>query len=548
MKIDKPFRAMDTSFQSYLLKYILPIAILSFIPAIYSEVAGIAFIYRAIFLALGAICTLLVALYPFMKMYARNTEILHTMPLVITHLSILSTSSLKRDQILEKIIERKEYGPIVEEFKRVKDLTNRMNISFSQSCRIQAKRTTSPVITDFLDRFANSSDAGESFATFLKNEQESTFQTYEIGYTSAINLLDLTKEVYISVIAVVLFMTILVGLLPFIQSSPITQYVSLAILLFVIVLISLVFGIKTVLPMDPIWVRNQKKTEIDKKIRKVAIISIPVAVFIFFLLAYLTSLPIQIDIALSFTALVYAGVCARNEQAKIKSRDENYPTFIRATGSTAGVVKHIGEAIERLSTHEFGNLGETLIRLNRRLKSKIRGTESPWDAFGRESGSNLIYEFTHMFSSSVDAGSDIGEASMTLNNNFLRIQGMRMKRFQSAAGYRWVIYGVGAAVGIVFSITFIVIFMMQDLYSSIPGTATEYFGGLFVITAPLPYIAKAITSIIIMIIYSIAGSMVIKDAEAGRDETMLTDIAGIAWVLAAAWIVSDLLLSKALGT
>jgi hypothetical protein len=68
-----------------------------------------------------------------------------------------------------------------------------------------------------------------------------------------------------------------------------------------------------------------------------------------------------------------------------------------------------------------------------------------------------------------------------------------------------------------------------------------------VITAPLPEVARAITSIIIMITYPIAGSMVIKDAEAGRDETMLTDIAGIAWVLAAAWIVSDLLLSKALG-
>jgi len=531
----------------YNLHYTLPVALITAIVAIYIMLQGIGLVFSLLFIFIAIVCIAFVAVYPFMNAYVRNNQINNLMPIVITHLSVLSSSPMERSQIMDEIIERKEYGPVVEEFKRVNELTRNLNISFADACRIQAKRTTSQTMADFFDRFANSTDAGERFSTFLNNEQQSVFQTYEIAYTGSINTLDLTKEVYISMISTILFMLIMVCVIPFIQGAPVTLYVALAIILFLVVVLSLVFGVRLVLPADPIWVQNQRKTEVDERIRLYSILSIPFCFVVFFVLAYLTSLPIQIDVAAALTPPIFCGYYARKEQAKVKNRDENYPTFIRSIGSTAGVVRRIDEAIEKLSTHEFGNLSVMITNLNKRLKSRIRATEDPWHTFGRESGSYLIYEFTHMFASAAESGGDIASGSLNINNNFLRILGMRKKRFQSAAGYRWIVYGVGAAVGIVFSIAFSVVFMMQDLYGLVSVFSEEHLGGLFMANVPLPYIAKPIASVVIIVAYSIAGAFIIKDAESGRDATMFVDIAGIAWFLAISWVISDFVMGWAIA-
>ena len=534
------YRSLKTNALNYNVKYTLPVAIITLILVIYISILGLGLIYSILFVFLALICIIMVALYPFMNARVRNQQINNLMPLVITHLSVLSNSPMNRDQIIDEIIARKEYGPIVEEFKRINELTKNLNISFSDACRIQVKRTTSQNMADFLDRLANSTDAGERFSTFLNNEQQSVFQTYEIYYTGTISTLDLTKEVYISVISSILFMLIMICVIPFLQGTPITVYTTLSIILFLVVTLCMVFAIRLVLPSDSIWVKSEKKSDIDRRIRFYFIVSIPICFTVFFLLAYLLpTVPIQIDVAAALTPPAYCGYYARKEQAKVKNRDENYPTFVRGLGSTAGVVKKVDDAVDRLSSHEFGHLTEMIVRMNRRMKSKVKATEDPWHTFGRETGSNLIYEFTHMFHSSIESGGDIAESAMTINNNFLRITGMRKKRFQSAAGYRWVVYGVGVSVGIVFSIAFSVVFMMQNLYGMILPVSTQYLGGLFKAVAPLPYIAKPIASIVIISAYSIAGSFIIKDAESGRDATMLTDLAGISWLLAISWVVSD---------
>ncbi len=542
------YKVMKRDSLSYNLLYTLPVALVTFLLAFYVMFLGYGLVYSVLFMIIAAVCTLFVALYPLMNAYVRNNQINNLMPLIITHLATLSTSPMNRDQIIDEIIERKEYGPAVEEFKRVNELTKNLNISFADACRIQAKRTTSQTMADFFDRLANSADAGEQFSTFLNNEQQSAFQTYEIAYAGAINTLDLTKEVYISAISSILFMLIMMCILPFIQAAPITMYASLSIILFLVTVLCLVFGVRLILPADPIWVQNQKKTEVDRRIRLYSAISIPFCFVVFFTFAYLLPfIPIQIDVAAALTPPIFCGYYARKEQAKVKNRDENYPTFIRAVGSTAGVVKKIEDSIERLSTHEFGYLSDMISNLNKRLKTRIKAAEDPWHTFGRESGSYLIYEFTHMFASSIEAGSDIAKGAITINNNFLNILGMRKKRFQSAAGYRWVVYGVGVSVGIVFSIAFSIIFMMQDLYGMVSASAfsTEYLGGMFSATAPLPYVMKPIASIIIIVAYSIAGAFVIKDSESGRDATMFVDMVGIAWLLAISWVISDVIMSWA---
>ena len=547
MDIEKPYRLLKTTFLIYNLIYTLPVALTTFLLAFISLFRGIGSLYALLFFALAALSTLVVAVYPFMSVSVRNMQIVHVMPLILTHLAVLSTSTLNRKAIFDEIIERKEYGPVMEEFKSINDLTGRLNLSFSGACRIQSRRTTSGVMSDFFGRLANSSDAGESFSIFLKNEQQSLFQMYEIEYANAISMLDLTKELYISVISAILFTVVMISVIPFIQGAPVSMYVLLSIILFLMAVSALVFAVRMILPADPLWVRNKKRLAADLKIESIFFISLPFPFFLFFALVYLLPfIPITIDLAIALTPLFYCGFYARREQGKVKNRDSNYPTFIRALGSTAGVIKRLEDALDRLSAHEFGQLSTMVIRLDRRFKSRIKGSETPWQVFGRETGSNLIYEFTHMFSSAIESGGDLAESAMIINNNFLRMLGNRKKRYQSAAGYRWVVYGVGATVGIVFSIAFSLVFMMQDLGSNVSAFSSEHLGGMFMATMPMPYIAKDIISIIVILAYSFAGAFIIKDSEAGRNSTILTDMVGIAWVVAACWVISDMVI-PALG-
>jgi flagellar protein FlaJ len=537
------YRAMKKSAISYNLLYTLPVAIVTSALVACAVVFNLGLIFFVSFLLLALVFTGFVAFYPVMNSYVRNQQINNLMPLVVTHLAVLSTSAMSKDQIVDEILDRSEYGPAVEEFKVVSDLTKNLNVSFADACRIQSKRTASQTMSDFFDRLANSTDAGEQFSVFLNNEQTSIFQTYEVSYTASISALDMTKEVYISMIAAVLFMLIMMCVIPFIQGAPITLYAALAIIAFLVTLLALVFGIRTILPGDPLWVRNKKKTHVDRRVRLYSAVSIPLCFVVFFVLfLFVTFIPVQIDVAAALTPLTLCGYYARKEQAKVKNRDENYPTFIRAIGSTAGMVRMMDEAVDKLSEHEFGNLSETIRDLNKRLKSKVKALEDPWHTFGRETGSFLIYEFTHMFASAVEAGGDVAQGSMMINNNFLRILGMRKKRYQSAAGYRWVVYGVAASVGLVFSIAFSVIFMMQSLYGIVSGFSVQYLGGLFSASSPLTEMAIPMISVLIITSYSIAGAFVVKDAESGRDATMGTDIAGIAWVLAISWIIGDLMM------
>ena len=164
------YRVMKKNAISYNLLYTLPVAIVTSVLVACAVIFNLGLIFFVSFLLLALVFTGFVAFYPVMNDYVRNQQINNLMPLVVTHLAVLSTSAMSKDQIVDEILDRSEYGPAVEEFKVVSDLTKNLNVSFADACRIQSKRTSSQTMSDFFDRLANSTDAGEQFSVFLNNE------------------------------------------------------------------------------------------------------------------------------------------------------------------------------------------------------------------------------------------------------------------------------------------------------------------------------------------------------------------------------------------
>ena len=121
---------------------------------------------------------MVVALLPLIYSSQKKIKVDRIVPLFITELAALSTSEMSIDHIFRILSEKKVYGPLAEDSRRMYRLIKHYNVAANEAFRFVAARTPSVQEADFFNRMGHALEIGEPLSRFLNNEHDVIMSEY----------------------------------------------------------------------------------------------------------------------------------------------------------------------------------------------------------------------------------------------------------------------------------------------------------------------------------------------------------------------------------
>lgn len=546
--IRRLYQSLDMPIEKYFTRYALPLMIAGI-----GATAALAFVFpelathslfKYLFLAIPIMFAVLAIIFPMLQGERKKIQIDRNMHLFLIRMSVLSTSKLPRKKMLEILSKVKEYEALSIEIEKIYKLMEYWNMGLADAARTVARKTPSPMLADFLDRLAHSSDAGEDLEEFLTKERDVAMSVYINKYETALKDLDLLNEIFVAVLISLMFMLVFVSLLPVFVDLSITLILPGVALVFVMVETMVLYLVKSLLPSDPIWHNIKGQTEIDR-VMKPVLPATYAACIGFAIFGFITALPLTLIVAMVVTPLLYPGFMIRREEKKVRARDENYDSFMRAVGSyAASAGSAVTDGVGRLSKHDFGELTDGIVILYKRLLTRIDQIRA-WNLFAAESGSNLISKFTEMYVVGLSVGGKVDKVIEIISDNFVKLMGVRRKRYQSSDNMLGTLYGM--SVGITFTL-FSALSLMQLL-----NQMNEQFA-LSQTTINLPIALKPFdlslaegVFLLIMLAHSLISANLVSFAGGSHKHSFYINFAILTWISTVTAIVTQLMLEKVLN-
>ncbi|MCG7841392.1 MAG: archaellar assembly protein FlaJ, partial [Methanomassiliicoccales archaeon] len=413
-----------------------------------------------------------VGMLPLISSSQRKIKVDRIFPLYITELAALSTSEMSIDRIFNIISEKKIYGPLADDSRRMYRLIKHYNVSAAEACRFVAVRTPSVQEADFFNRLGHALEIGETMSRFMYNEHDVIMSEYVLRSESSLKDLDFVKEVYTGMVTSMIFICVFISIIPLLGTMDIDIILLSIVLGFAIMEGTFIYYIGTKVPRDNIWLgwRNKSRSGYFTDLDRTLIISIVVAVLgvvILFLLLLPLNLPPLLLVSSTFLPILIPGFLITREERRIEKRDNIYGAFIRSLGrssSVAGIT--MVEAVKKLAMHKFGPLTAMVQNLSKRLRMHIDPKIS-WKHFSSESSSHLIDRFGDMYTECALNGSKPDETSLFISDNMFKILSIRKKRTIIASNFFGVLYGVMISLAFTLWITIGITQYMGDVMGGI---------------------------------------------------------------------------------
>jgi flagellar protein FlaJ len=307
--------------------------------------------------------------------------------------------------------------------------------------------------------------------------------------------------------------------------------------------ICFVILVKNYVPYDSMFIDTGVRNESQKQLWQITMATVIVCPILFLFLLQFTELNTLWLFAISTTPLIIPSWIARQEEKLVRKRDRNFPIYARVLG-TAISVRNGGVMSALLSTqvHDFGVLNDMSINLYRRLRLGFNKFKS-WFYFGKESGSNLIFHFSRIFSQSVYLGGNATEIGEIISTNLQRILALRKQRWQLIGGLRGVFYG--SLFGLVATMyTTITISQMFLGAFDIETEGLTSFVDTILPTADVNYASIMILISILILIHAAMTSWLIKLIDGGPVQASFLDFNLMIWISALlSWTVPMLVRS-----
>ncbi len=545
MDTRKAYASLNMPPGKYMLTYALPlvgagVAVVAILrigaPALFGGVFAI-LIY-----AIPVYFFVLASLYPYMVAEGKKSQINNNIHFFITHMGVLATASIPRSEVMRMLADKREYGALAEETRKIFTLVDSWNMSLAESSRFISKRTPSDIWADFLDRFAYSLDSGEELETFLKNEQTVVMEDFASEYRKALYEVENLKGLFNSMMMSLVFIVIFAILMPVITGIDATFLMGGASFLVVCIEIGFVYFIKAKAPTDPIWHDLKIETGLTKAVKA----GLPVSLagcLLFGAVALLVvpTWPVAILISISVTPLFYVGFVVGREEERVKRRDDNFAAFIRSLGaSTSARGGQVTETLRHLQTHDFGPLTTDIRALYARLNLRV-DDEQAWRYFAADCGSNLIEKFSRMFIEGVKSGGKADAIGRIISENFVFIITLRKSRYQMAANFKGLLYGLVAGMAFALYVGVSIVGLLKHIFENIDLPPNTPFSDFLHFSVNIELISFMV--IIILLAHSMASGLMIRIAEGGNYFRAYSDFVGMYWIAAVVSVGAEKALS-----
>jgi len=532
----KAYMWMEIPARDYLLTRILPVFLFTIVlivsimivnPDIFQN-----WLYFLLLFCVPVFICAYVVIHPLVIYEKLGKSIDEDMHLFVTRLGVLSVAYVTRKEMFDILGEMKEYRALAREVKKVYDLMSKWNIALQRACRLVAEMTPSVIFSDFLTRMAHAIETGESAERFAENEQKATMEEFVVKYRASLNAVDIMNEVFISFAIVVIFIFVFVYILPFLIGENAIFLLAGAGLLFVLGEIFFLYFFASVVPGEHIWQTSGIETEREKGLRKALVYSIAFSVLLLFpaaLLYVLYAVPIYILVPLVCTPLAIAGYLADKEEQLIIRRDENFPSFIRSLGTSAGAMgKETTYALKKLRHYHFGPLTKNIDDLYKRLNLRINKNLA-WKLFGIESGSDLISKFNALYVEGTHIGGNPKTISQIISENFMTITGLRKHKYQVASTTSGILYGLTAGITFPLYISLYLSQWIQRLMSSVAPPEEYPFLNILHGTVFDP-LSLSIISIAVIFVHAFLSAYMLKILKGSHPYVILKHLCIMLWL------------------
>ena len=347
------------------------------------------------------------------------------------------------------------------------------------------------------------------------------------------------KDLYLSMVLSMTFGLVFAVVLPILTGTDPSVTVTAVIALYMFVQIGFFLALRTVTPNDPLWYHP---TDTSVRLDTGAIVAMVVAAvlsaglvvvafgdlfgFLPIDLAALIgveSIPIPVYAALPTAPLALPGIVVRFEESRIKSRDEEFPSFIRALGASESAKQSTSSAVlDDLRKKDFGALTETMNDLYRRLNMRV-DPDGAWNMFAVEARSYLIQKFSDMYREGRQMGGDPKKLGELISENANRVLQLRERRNQETVTLIGLLYGITAASTFAFFIGLAVV----DILS---GLSIQFDFGQLINTQSydIPQIEFLLTTVILF--NATLSSLMVRTVDGGNNITALYHFTALTWL------------------
>ncbi len=470
MKWKKVFHTIGITPSDYIKRFALPVLFMGIAFVVVMRVAFPSLIegyIKLIIYFIPVIFIMLILFYPLSVYESSKRDINNNIHYYITQMGVLATSQMQLKELLYRLSQNEAYGYLAKETEKIYMLMNDWNLSFAKACRFIARRTPSEIFADFLDRFAHAVDSGEDVEAFLKREQKVVMNDFDTMYKDALHSIDLIREIYVSMVMALLFIVSFALLLPVLMGVNAENMMIGAIIMFIGVEALLVYFAKVRVPKDKIWHTLDIDTEATRKLRISLPYSIIGVLIVAILLLVWNKLPVTIEVAAVLTPFLITGTIASKEESRIKRLDDNFASFIRSLGASAGARGGmINESLGQLIYHDFGPLTKDVRDLYKRLMTRINKMRS-WEFFAAGTGSNLIERFGTIFAEGTHLGGKPEVIGDIIGDNVMVINSLRKLRYSISSNLVGTLYGLTAGIAFTMYLTLAIVDMLSEIFENI---------------------------------------------------------------------------------
>ena len=501
--------------------------------------------------------------YPKILLSQRRKELNNQFHLVVTHMTVLSTTNIDRMEVFRRLAEQDEYGEMAAEVGRVVELVDTWNQSLDDACRRRAKEVPSDAVADFFDRLGYTLGAGQALDDYLLSEQEQIIQNYKTVYQGTLDNLEVMKDLYLSMILSMTFALVFAVVLPVLTGTNPTMTVSAVITLYVFVQSGFYLAIRSMAPHDPVWYHpTEKPSPIDERIRKATMAGVGLSLFILLfslagmfgispiglndVVVFLDPLPLPMYAAVPVTPLLIPGLVIRREERKIKARDEEFPSFIRALGATEGAKQSTTSTVlATLRRKDFGPLTDDVDNLYKRLNMRIETTEA-WRHFTAECRSHLIQTFSEMYLVGREMGGSPKLLGELISENMNEVQQLRQSREQATTTLIGLLYGITAASTFAFFIGLQVVNILASMSLDLQTGSSDFDVGTLINTEVYNIPLIEFLLIVIIMFGAMLSALMVRTVDGGHKLNTYLHFVALTWIGAITgaltkWLVSQFL-------
>ena len=456
------YRQMTIPLERYLFFILVPSVVFFILSTVAALLVDLPMMIRAPIPLLGFLAMVSAVFYPKILLSQRKRELNNRFHLMVTHMTVLATTKIDRMEVFRTLAEEDEYGELAMEMHRIVQLVDTWNQSLDDACRRRAKEVPSEAFADFLDRLAYTLGAGQSLEDYLLSEQEQIIQHYSTVYRSSLDSLEVMKDLYLSMVLSMTFALVFAVVLPVLTGTNPTMTVSAVIVMYIFVQSGFYLAIRSMAPYDPVWFHPEEyPSPVEERLDKSMYVGAGLSVVLLFITLggmfgvspiglgeiffFMDSVPLPFYAVVPITPMIIPGIVFRQEEQRVKSRDEEFPSFIRALGATEGAKQSTtGQVLRTLRKKDFGALTPNVDDLYKRLNMRIEPTAA-WRFFTADCRSYLIQTFSEMYLIGREMGGSPKQLGELIAANMNQVMQLRQKRKQATTTMVGLLYGITAA-------------------------------------------------------------------------------------------------------